>query len=159
MAVHVGHAFCACISAFLSISSKLAVESKARCEKHVVLQCISLHTIGPRAEVLGHQVKQTLTTLLIYNEKVYANSLGAMTSTTIYLPKRNCDMKIWTHNCQHKCSMLQQHANAARASCILDIAMQKQGIKHAQHPTQRAAQHTKFSQGSVQLQYNQIAIL
>ena len=75
------------------MSSKLAVESKARCEKHVVLQCMYLHTIGPRAEVLAHQVKQTLTTLLIYNEKVDANSLGAMTSTAIYLPKRNCNMK------------------------------------------------------------------
>jgi len=141
MAVHVGHAFCACISAFLSISSTLAVESKARSEKHVVLQYMSLHTIGPRAEVLAHWVKQTLTTMLIYNEKVYANSLGAMTSTTIHLPKINCDMKIWMHSYQRWCSML-QHANAARASCILDIAMQKQGIKHAQQNPKGSPYHT-----------------
>jgi len=46
MAVHGGQAFCDRISAFLSTPSNLAVQSSARCEKRVVLQCVSLHTIG-----------------------------------------------------------------------------------------------------------------
>ncbi len=56
--------------------------------------------------------------------------------------KKNCNMKDLEHNCQRWCSMLQQHANAARASCILDAAMQKQGIKHAQQNLKGSPSHT-----------------
>ncbi len=57
MAVRFGQAFRARIFASLLIlilTFNLAVQSSARCQKRVVLQCVSLHTIGLRQNLFEH---------------------------------------------------------------------------------------------------------
>ncbi|DBA97319.1 TPA: hypothetical protein ACH3X1_015057 [Trebouxia sp. C0004] len=95
--------------------------------------CCSVCPFIHRAQYPCTLSRQTLTTLLTHDEKLNSDSLRAVmmfphNRTVTYLPETNCNVKSVKHNCQRWCSMLQQHANAARASCIL-------GVQKTRHKT------------------------